>query len=560
MIVSNRKYLFGAGYVGVVHNQTFNCVVTTALEGVAKGFSAVIQTFEGRWGAHRNLRLVAKAMFQPSLSKAQCRAVHDAILAHLDDLGSCGTTLGEAIDRAFAQATERNLIVDYVSDLTLAKRAESDPSAASNSETSAEAELRTAAGVLGLTAQEERGAQELREVTLKAWVTFLKTAAGSMGYAWPVDIDAISKLARETTDPAARWVKMSQVTILWEMTRVAEGRKLQQSVAETARKFAVAMIRTLCGTLDDLPSNFADAVTDAYVGCFVAHHDFAFGTEWLSTLSLANKRGEDREAFDGVLASMRAEVDRIWLASALVRSYRDTRLTAELQRAADFTVLPRMQGMLLGDHAPHAGSYRLIKASQWWQPPPVAEPSPMPSAPAPAPSSLANPSAPPLLSSSPMPGGFLAGDKASDQARLMLRRMALNPDADEVYQFNCRGCNGSTTTVRLIRRVEQVICVSYMRHGFEPERLDAKPLPASDWHRLKAKLDQTDFWHLAEHELHAGLDGEDWEVEGRWRRIGPLFEDEYRCIKRWTPHKGPFFDLGCLFVELAGVEMPNDVP
>jgi len=29
---------------------------------------------------------------------------------------------------------------------------------------------------------------------------------------------------------------------------------------------------------------------------------------------------------------------------------------------------------------------------------------------------------------------------------------------------------------------------------------------------------------------------------------------------RWSPDEGPIFELGTLFVELADVAMPNDIP
>jgi hypothetical protein len=112
MIVSSRRYMFGTGQVGVVQNDSFRCAVSMAPEGLFKSYSALVFTFDGEWGAHRNQQVVAKALLHPSMSSGQRAETHRALLTHLDALGSNGTGLADAIDEVFAAAKRRNLIVD----------------------------------------------------------------------------------------------------------------------------------------------------------------------------------------------------------------------------------------------------------------------------------------------------------------------------------------------------------------------------------------------------------------------------------------------------------------
>lgn len=114
MIVSNRRHMFGVSQVGVIQNDSFRCVVSTAPEGFFKGYSILIQTFEGNWGSQRNQQVVAKAMLYPKMSRIQRAAAQAEILTQLDVLGSKGVALGNAIDEVFSEAMERNVIVDFL--------------------------------------------------------------------------------------------------------------------------------------------------------------------------------------------------------------------------------------------------------------------------------------------------------------------------------------------------------------------------------------------------------------------------------------------------------------
>ena len=113
MIISNRRYTFGTGQVGVIQNDSFRCAVSTAPEGFFKRCSTVIQTFEGEWGSQRNQRIVAKAMLYRNLSKRDRAEIHGAFLTQLDVLGGNGINLVDAIDDVFSAAKERHLIVDF---------------------------------------------------------------------------------------------------------------------------------------------------------------------------------------------------------------------------------------------------------------------------------------------------------------------------------------------------------------------------------------------------------------------------------------------------------------
>jgi hypothetical protein len=89
MIISNHSHLFGLSHYGVVKNASFACGVSTAPEGVFKGYSIVISVFDpdSDWkDAFENGRLIpaAKAVLNPSLTKAGRAFIHKLVLEHLD--------------------------------------------------------------------------------------------------------------------------------------------------------------------------------------------------------------------------------------------------------------------------------------------------------------------------------------------------------------------------------------------------------------------------------------------------------------------------------------------
>ena len=78
-------------------------------------------------------------------------------------------------------------------------------------------------------------------------------------------------------------------------------------------------------------------------------------------------------------------------------------------------------------------------------------------------------------------------------------------------------------------------------------------LAQADWARLQSKLEEAGFWASPEWDERVGLDGETWVIEGRRG-------DTYHCSSQWSPPAGSYRDLGCVFAELAGMEMPHDRP
>lgn len=114
MIVSNRSYMFGTGQVGVVQTAAFRCAVSTSPEGVFKGYSTLILTFDGDWGTHRNQIVVGKATLRPGLSSKMRTALHEAVLAHFDVLGEDGMDIADAVDEVFVKAKEMNLIDSHL--------------------------------------------------------------------------------------------------------------------------------------------------------------------------------------------------------------------------------------------------------------------------------------------------------------------------------------------------------------------------------------------------------------------------------------------------------------
>jgi hypothetical protein len=104
----------------VVETKAFRCAVSTAPEGIFKGYTTVIMTFDGQWGNQKNKQPVAKAFLNARLSKAQRAEVHKTILAHLDAFGENGIGLAETIDDIFENATRRKLIVDSMKSPLLA--------------------------------------------------------------------------------------------------------------------------------------------------------------------------------------------------------------------------------------------------------------------------------------------------------------------------------------------------------------------------------------------------------------------------------------------------------
>ena len=125
--------------------------------------------------------------------------------------------------------------------------------------------------------------------------------------------------------------------------------------------------------------------------------------------------------------------------------------------------------------------------------------------------------------------------------------------ADEVYGFQCESRLGGTLTIHISRQGARVTLAASLckRNGLA--RMVHKPVSGGDWERLQSALRRADFWTLPDRHDRMGLDGATWTIEGR-------NGEGYHRTERWDPPPGPYRDLGHLFLELGGLELPHDTP
>ena len=133
------------------------------------------------------------------------------------------------------------------------------------------------------------------------------------------------------------------------------------------------------------------------------------------------------------------------------------------------------------------------------------------------------------------------------------RSLVRNIEADEAYGFTRDPCWGRGLNVCICRIGERVTLTAkslFLGPVRDPDREEVrKPLRMAEWDRLQLALRRADFWALPERHDSFGLDGVDWTIEGRRG-------DRYHRSTCWCPEKSPFFDLGRLFIELAGIDRP----
>jgi hypothetical protein len=97
MITSNTRYPFG-GKVATVETPSFNCMISTAKEGVFQKQSVVF--FDINAGMD-NRRPVAKLIYNNVLSKEQRLQFHDIIVGVIDESGMNGLSLLETLVTLF---------------------------------------------------------------------------------------------------------------------------------------------------------------------------------------------------------------------------------------------------------------------------------------------------------------------------------------------------------------------------------------------------------------------------------------------------------------------------
>jgi hypothetical protein len=102
MITSNTKYPFG-GKVATIETPSFNCMVSTAKEGLLKKQSMMFSEFSGGMSSRRH---VAKLIFNDTLSSNQRLGLHDVIAGVIDEAGMSGKSLRNTLKELF-QGLER---------------------------------------------------------------------------------------------------------------------------------------------------------------------------------------------------------------------------------------------------------------------------------------------------------------------------------------------------------------------------------------------------------------------------------------------------------------------
>jgi hypothetical protein len=97
MITSNTKYPFG-GKVATVETKSFNCMVSTAKDGLFKKQSIMFSDLSGGMSSRRH---VAKLLFNDMLSSAQRIELHDIIIHAIDEAGMNGNSLKATLRELF---------------------------------------------------------------------------------------------------------------------------------------------------------------------------------------------------------------------------------------------------------------------------------------------------------------------------------------------------------------------------------------------------------------------------------------------------------------------------
>ena len=131
------------------------------------------------------------------------------------------------------------------------------------------------------------------------------------------------------------------------------------------------------------------------------------------------------------------------------------------------------------------------------------------------------------------------------------RRSSQAPRADEVYTFASRGLYLTERVVITIARTGDAIILTTDSFANQPS---SRHLSSAEWMGFQSALERTGFWSMPEHDEDiGGLDGHTWSISG-------CCGEREHSSERWRPMSGPFFELGSLFVKLAGVELTYEPP
>jgi hypothetical protein len=92
--------------------------------------------------------------------------------------------------------------------------------------------------------------------------------------------------------------------------------------------------------------------------------------------------------------------------------------------------------------------------------------------------------------------------------------------------------------------------------GYEPGNLivnTSRTLTKEATQKLIAQINASDLWQLPSYERDTGgVDGSEWVIEA-------AVHGKYHLVSQWTPHDGPIYQLGRIFLfDLAHMRVPKD--
>jgi len=126
----------------------------------------------------------------------------------------------------------------------------------------------------------------------------------------------------------------------------------------------------------------------------------------------------------------------------------------------------------------------------------------------------------------------------------------------DAYRFLWLDTFSQPASIRITRQDNRIWLLAIRLSGTgggDPGFVSAvvrKELPATDWDRLAAALQQAHFWALPTSGNMFGQHGEQWVIEGR-QGTG------YHVVDRWAPNQPDYRALGLLFFDLAGWPFPG---
>ena len=112
MILSNKRNLFGK--CGRIQTIAYECIVSTAKEGLFKRFSTVI--LEGNSGSlATEMRPCGKLIYADALGGKERLQIHDCLVNFLDESGDdTGMMLGDSLEVIFGDFKKRGVAKEVI--------------------------------------------------------------------------------------------------------------------------------------------------------------------------------------------------------------------------------------------------------------------------------------------------------------------------------------------------------------------------------------------------------------------------------------------------------------